>query len=117
MAFADLSRRSPTLSQALLVAALGSVALATPESVLYAASTDSPVASALPADATKQHWNVIQTYCFKCHNTEDWAGGFAFDTMTMDDVPGDAEVLFRQRRASAPGCLAPVPTITAQVPE
>ena len=92
MAFADLSRRSRTSSRALLLAALGAVAFAVPESVLQAASTEIPVAPALPADATKQHWNVIQTYCFKCHNTEDWAGGFAFATMAMDDVRGDAEV-------------------------
>jgi Protein of unknown function (DUF1587)/Protein of unknown function (DUF1595)/Planctomycete cytochrome C len=44
------------------------------------------------AAAAQEHWKVIETYCFKCHNTEDWAGGFAFDTMTLDDVPGDAEV-------------------------
>jgi uncharacterized protein DUF1592/uncharacterized protein DUF1588/uncharacterized protein DUF1585/uncharacterized protein DUF1587/uncharacterized protein DUF1595 len=40
----------------------------------------------------QQHWSVIEKYCFKCHNTEDWAGSIAFDTMTMDNVPGDAEV-------------------------
>jgi len=49
--------------------------------------------TALPAraDTVQDHWKVIETYCFKCHNTEDWAGSIAFDSMTMTDVPADAE--------------------------
>ena len=35
---------------------------------------------------------LIENYCFKCHNTEDWAGSVAFDTMSADDVPQDAKV-------------------------
>ena len=31
-------------------------------------------------------------HCSKCHNSEDWAGGIAFDTMATDDVAGNAEV-------------------------
>jgi Protein of unknown function (DUF1592)/Protein of unknown function (DUF1588)/Protein of unknown function (DUF1585)/Protein of unknown function (DUF1595)/Protein of unknown function (DUF1587) len=29
--------------------------------------------------------------CTKCHNSEDWAGGIAFDTMATDDVSANAE--------------------------
>jgi hypothetical protein len=49
------------------------------------------VLRAAPEDI-QQHWSVIEKYCFKCHNTDDWAGSIAFDTMTMDNVPGDADV-------------------------
>jgi len=35
---------------------------------------------------------MVQDYCFKCHNTEDWAGSVAFDTMSADEVPQDAKV-------------------------
>jgi hypothetical protein len=30
-------------------------------------------------------------HCSKCHNSEDWAGGVAFDTMSSADIPGNAE--------------------------
>src|SRR5262245_62177158 len=53
-----------------------------------AAVTALPV---LADESVQDHWKVIETYCFKCHNTEDWAGSIAFDSMTMNDVPGDAE--------------------------
>jgi mono/diheme cytochrome c family protein len=43
------------------------------------------------ADEKARHWAVIEKYCFDCHNTTDWAGGIAFDTMSMDDVPAEAE--------------------------
>ncbi len=49
----------------------------------------SPPAAAAPGD---QHWAFLQQYCSKCHNAEDWAGGIAFDTMTPQDIPGDAKV-------------------------
>ncbi len=30
--------------------------------------------------------------CAKCHNSEDWAGGIAFDTIPTDDLAANAEV-------------------------
>ena len=33
-----------------------------------------------------------QKYCSKCHNAEDWAGGVAFDTMTPEEIPEQAEI-------------------------
>jgi hypothetical protein len=41
-----------------------------------------------PKDA---HWAFLQQYCSKCHNSEDWAGGVAFDTMTPQEIPSDAK--------------------------
>jgi mono/diheme cytochrome c family protein len=41
-----------------------------------------------PAD---DHAGFLNYYCSKCHNATDWAGGVAFDTMTFDSIPDDAE--------------------------
>ncbi len=65
-------------------------------SAFVAQAADAPhaetvsLASAAP-DQKAQQWEVIEKYCFDCHNTTDWAGGIAFDTMTFDDVPTEAE--------------------------
>src|SRR5690348_8002232 len=31
-------------------------------------------------------------YCSKCHNSTDWAGGVAFDTMPLEGMYDDAKV-------------------------
>jgi cytochrome c5 len=86
--------RHPLFGRVLLAAAacgvtgLGAVsgrALAAPDATPAAAS---PTAAA-PHD---QHWAFLQQYCSKCHNAEDWAGGIAFDTMTPQEIPGDAKI-------------------------
>ena len=41
-----------------------------------------------PAD---DHWGFLNYYCSKCHNATDWAGSVAFDTMTQEGIPEDAE--------------------------
>jgi Protein of unknown function (DUF1592)/Protein of unknown function (DUF1588)/Protein of unknown function (DUF1587)/Protein of unknown function (DUF1585)/Protein of unknown function (DUF1595) len=51
-----------------------------------AASTD---ASKVPGD---KHWAMLNTYCEKCHNSTDWTGGIAFDTMQPDGIAQDAKV-------------------------
>ena len=38
-----------------------------------------------------QQWHLLQERCSKCHNSEDWAGGLAFDTMAPDEIPANAE--------------------------
>jgi cytochrome c5 len=38
-------------------------------------------------------WSIFGTYCTECHNTEDWAGGVAFDAMTEQDIPDSIDVL------------------------
>src|SRR5690242_19395651 len=43
-----------------------------------------------PAGA-KEKWAFLNKYCSKCHNTQDWAGGIAFDSLTPDTIPDDAE--------------------------
>ncbi len=65
-------------------------------SAQYAAarSAATPVPAAVPATpaAAQQQWSLVENYCFKCHNTDDWAGTIAFDTMSLDDVPANADI-------------------------
>ncbi|HTV80997.1 MAG TPA: DUF1592 domain-containing protein [Steroidobacteraceae bacterium] len=46
----------------------------------------------IDAAQAKQYWGLLNQYCSKCHNTDDWAGGVAFGTMTPQDIPSDAKV-------------------------
>ena len=44
--------------------------------------------AALSAGATQpsDHWAMVDEYCVGCHNTTDWAGKIAFDTMLPEDA-------------------------------
>jgi hypothetical protein len=33
----------------------------------------------------------VDTYCTECHNATDWAGGVAFDTLTLENIGDEAE--------------------------
>jgi hypothetical protein len=57
------------------------------------AATPALAADAAPkaADEASSHWKLLSDSCEKCHNTTDWAGGVAFDTMTPDTIADDAE--------------------------
>ena len=46
----------------------------------------------LETPQAKQYWGMLDQYCSKCHNTEDWAGGVAFGVMDPKDIPKDAKV-------------------------
>jgi hypothetical protein len=37
-------------------------------------------------------WDAVQRFCVECHNTTDWAGSVAFDTMSPTELPQDAKV-------------------------
>jgi mono/diheme cytochrome c family protein len=37
-------------------------------------------------------WAFFGQYCEKCHNTDDWAGGLAFDTLSPTDIGQSPEV-------------------------
>src|SRR5262245_61090828 len=50
--------------------------------------------AALAAGApTADHWAMVDEYCVGCHNTTDWAGKLALDTLdhAQAAIPGDAE--------------------------
>jgi hypothetical protein len=38
-------------------------------------------------------WDMFASYCTECHNTDDWAGGVAFDTMAASDIADNTDVL------------------------
>jgi hypothetical protein len=38
-----------------------------------------------------EKWAFLDRYCSKCHNTTDWAGGIAFDSLSPESIPEDAE--------------------------
>jgi hypothetical protein len=69
-----------------------------------AAQSPAPSAPAAPADA---HWAVFGTYCVKCHNVEDWAGGVAFDAMSPERIPQDAEIWEAAIRKLRGGLMPP----------
>ncbi len=54
------------------------------------AAADAAHANA-PAGDPKE-WQFFEQYCGKCHNSTDWAGGVAFETMLPDNIYDDAAV-------------------------
>ena len=79
-----MSKMRSRLAMSLLLG--GAVALASTGSL---AGDASPTAAA----ASSGHWQFFDKYCSDCHNTTDWAGGVAFDTMTEDQIPENAETM------------------------
>jgi len=37
-------------------------------------------------------WDIFAAYCTECHNTEDWAGGVAFDVLSESDVADNIDL-------------------------
>ena len=61
----------------------------TAASLLLAASAAlAPAHAAAPAPS----WHLIEDSCGKCHNSTDWAGGLAFDTLSKDDLGSEADI-------------------------
>lgn len=48
--------------------------------------------AAAASDAHAAQWKLVETYCYECHNTDDWAGGVAFDAMSPGEIPKDGKV-------------------------
>jgi cytochrome c5 len=44
------------------------------------------------AGAGATEWKFFEQYCGKCHNSTDWAGGVAFDTMAPENLADDVAV-------------------------
>jgi hypothetical protein len=62
--------------------------------LVAAGTTLFPVLAAADAPApagAQDKWAFLDKYCSKCHNTTDWAGGVAFDSLSADNIPEDAE--------------------------
>jgi hypothetical protein len=52
---------------------------------------------------------LLETYCQKCHNTTDWAGELALDSMDLGQIPADAKV-WEKVVTKLRGRLMPPPT-------
>jgi mono/diheme cytochrome c family protein len=73
-----------------LVAPFGMVAAAPASD--GTASTQAVSGGEAHAAPAQKHSALIEKYCFDCHNTTDWAGGIAFDSMTLENLASDGEV-------------------------
>jgi len=74
-------------------------------SILFALGAAVPGAALLAADSSE--WKVVEDYCVKCHNTDDWAGSLAFDTMSPDNIAHDAKVWETALRKLRGGLMPP----------
>jgi mono/diheme cytochrome c family protein len=52
-------------------------------------------------------WDVVQTYCFSCHNSKVRSGGKAFDTMSPDQIAQNAETWEAAIRKLRGGLMPP----------
>jgi hypothetical protein len=88
--------RHPLFGQVLLAAGICGVTALGGIAGLSMAASEPAVptagASAAVAPTPDPHWGMLQKYCSKCHNADDWAGGIAFDTMTPQDIGNDAKI-------------------------
>jgi mono/diheme cytochrome c family protein len=53
------------------------------------------------------HWKVLHRYCETCHNTEDWAGGVAFDALDAATIPQDEQTWEKVIRKLRAGMMPP----------
>lgn len=53
------------------------------------------------------HWKTLQQYCSKCHNTEDFSGGFAIDQLDPADLHPDAPLWEKVVRKLRSGMMPP----------
>jgi Protein of unknown function (DUF1592)/Protein of unknown function (DUF1588)/Protein of unknown function (DUF1585)/Protein of unknown function (DUF1595)/Protein of unknown function (DUF1587) len=52
-----------------------------------------PAGAATPdAAAQESHWRMLDERCGNCHNSTDWAGSLAFDTLSPENLGADAEI-------------------------
>jgi mono/diheme cytochrome c family protein len=60
--------------------------------VWLALSGPASAQGAANADAAKRFTELTNTYCVTCHNTEDWAGEVAMDTLDLSHADQDPEI-------------------------
>jgi hypothetical protein len=64
-------------------------------------------AAAPQAGEAQARWATIERYCFECHNTTDWAGSLALDSMSFDSLGADAKVWESAVRKLRAGFMPP----------
>ena len=79
-----------------LVLGAGAVAAFAADGAATAPPKDAAAAVQAPDPATQApnppEWGFFEHYCGKCHNSTDWAGDVAFDTMLPTEIGDDAKV-------------------------
>ncbi|MES2623636.1 MAG: DUF1592 domain-containing protein, partial [Pseudomonadota bacterium] len=83
--------RNRTSHQLALSALLAGFALA-PLALLAAEQSAVQPGDAKALHAVQEQWGLLEDYCVDCHNTEDWAGSLAFDTLAPETIPENAAV-------------------------
>ncbi|HEY4214721.1 MAG TPA: DUF1592 domain-containing protein [Steroidobacteraceae bacterium] len=76
-----------------------------------------PMASACLADSHFSMEEFTKQYCSNCHNTEDWAGGLAFDTLPESDMHANRDVWEKVIRKLRVGMMPPLTAETHLPPQ
>jgi mono/diheme cytochrome c family protein len=80
-------------SGALIKCALMLAGACAPLAALAVSGDVAPAPQAAPsADTVKPLTDILNANCSKCHNSSDWTGGLAFDTMDLSHAGQDPEV-------------------------
>ena len=53
------------------------------------------------------HWSTLKQYCSKCHNTDDFSGGFAIEQLDPGDLHTDAALWEKVVRKLRSGMMPP----------
>src|SRR5262245_28388496 len=86
-----MRRMALAAAAALGAAAVAALAADGGDAKAQPTSQTTPVSSATAPHPAAQ-WGFFEQYCEKCHNSTDWAGGVAFDTMSPEGIGDDAKI-------------------------
>src|ERR1044071_7036427 len=89
---------------------VGWVALASSAALVCAApawAAKTAAAATVASTPPPKHWGVLDRYCSECHNSTDWAGGIAFDTLSADSIADDSETWEKAIRKLETGMMPP----------
>jgi mono/diheme cytochrome c family protein len=59
------------------------------------------------AERAAEHWGLFKGYCVDCHNSAELTAGIAFDAMSPEDVPNEAETFEHVVRKLRGGLMPP----------
>ena len=59
------------------------------------------------AERATAYWGFFKSYCVDCHNSADFTAGIAFDAMSAEDVPNEAETFEHVVRKLRGGLMPP----------
>jgi len=79
-------------SRAMLTTSLRRASACVPLALLAMAGAVAHGQDAAPATGGKQFRDLLNANCSKCHNSDDWAGGLAFETLDVGHAGQDPEI-------------------------